>query len=460
MEQRLKAIEDRLSQQTTYQQALEEERRRREQIVLEFTQFMSTLPQEAQEAYRRHFLSSQNIRALSPTDFIRSRAVCRSWFVAATNETRRNKPCTPLLLLAGDAIDENSEYRTIFSLSDDKTYRFHLPQIRDRRCVGSADSWLVTVDDVAELHLFNPFTGAEHDLPSITTLSVIQGVERDAAGGVTGYIIHAMPRDAESWLFHDLEYMLKYFHTRAVVFAASDDPSSITVFIVYSDYRDLAFARFGDDRWTELNAICPYSFFTDVALHKGQYYGVVSGAGHCVAFDISSSPPRMTFVGPPNHGGTVQRFYLVESLDGDLLQIWRHESWVTPDGDYDGELSSGRVRETQGFTVFRLDPKGRAMVRLERLEEGTALFLGDNRSTLLKTRELPELKENCIYFTDGESEQYISHRRMRRDVGVFNMKDGAVQPLYPRDSPTNRLAWPPPVWLTTCSSSLFLPSYR
>ncbi|ONK71569.1 uncharacterized protein A4U43_C04F10040 [Asparagus officinalis] len=156
----------------------------------------------------------------------------------------------------------------------------------------------------------------------------------------------------------------------------------------------------------------------------------------------------MTFVGPPNYVYTRQRFYLVESLDGDLLQIWRDESWVTPDGDYDGELSSGLIHETQGFTVFRLDPKGRAMVRLERLEEGTALFLGDNRSMLLKTRELPELKENCIYFTDGESEQYISHRRMRRDVGVFDMKDGVVQPLYPRDSPINRLTWPPPVWLT------------
>ena len=64
MEQRLKAIEDWQSQQTTYQRALEEERRRREQTVLEFTQFMSTLPQEAQEAYRRRFLSSQVIYIL------------------------------------------------------------------------------------------------------------------------------------------------------------------------------------------------------------------------------------------------------------------------------------------------------------------------------------------------------------------------------------------------------------
>ncbi|XP_020250155.1 uncharacterized protein LOC109827561 [Asparagus officinalis] len=59
MEQRLKVIEDWQSQQTTYQWVTEEERRRQEQTVLEFTQFMSTLPQEAQEAYRRWFMSSQ-----------------------------------------------------------------------------------------------------------------------------------------------------------------------------------------------------------------------------------------------------------------------------------------------------------------------------------------------------------------------------------------------------------------
>ncbi|XP_020268033.1 uncharacterized protein LOC109843508 [Asparagus officinalis] len=59
MEQRLKAIEDWQSQQKTYQRIAEEERRRREQRELEFTQFISTLPQEAQEAYRRRFMSDQ-----------------------------------------------------------------------------------------------------------------------------------------------------------------------------------------------------------------------------------------------------------------------------------------------------------------------------------------------------------------------------------------------------------------
>ncbi|XP_020266460.1 uncharacterized protein LOC109846710 [Asparagus officinalis] len=60
MEQRMKAMEDWQSRrESELLQMAEEERRRREQRELEFTQFISTLPSDAQEAYRRRFLADQ-----------------------------------------------------------------------------------------------------------------------------------------------------------------------------------------------------------------------------------------------------------------------------------------------------------------------------------------------------------------------------------------------------------------
>ncbi|XP_020263139.1 uncharacterized protein LOC109839118 [Asparagus officinalis] len=60
MEQRMKAMEDWQShRESELLQMAEEERRRREQRELEFAQFISTLPSDSQEAYRRRFMADQ-----------------------------------------------------------------------------------------------------------------------------------------------------------------------------------------------------------------------------------------------------------------------------------------------------------------------------------------------------------------------------------------------------------------
>ena len=62
MEQRMKAMEDWQSRrESELLQMAQEERRRREQRELEFAQFISTLPSDSQEAYRRRFLADQVI---------------------------------------------------------------------------------------------------------------------------------------------------------------------------------------------------------------------------------------------------------------------------------------------------------------------------------------------------------------------------------------------------------------
>ncbi|KAF0901760.1 hypothetical protein E2562_006226 [Oryza meyeriana var. granulata] len=59
----------------------------------------------------------------------------------------------------------------------DKPYHHLLPDgapLRDRYVVGSSRGWLVTADEVSELHLHNPITGAQFPLPPLRSLSPVR----------------------------------------------------------------------------------------------------------------------------------------------------------------------------------------------------------------------------------------------------------------------------------------------
>ncbi|KAF0895675.1 hypothetical protein E2562_014294 [Oryza meyeriana var. granulata] len=53
------------------------------------------------------------------------------------------------------------------------------PPIRGRRIIGSSHGWIITIDDMCELHLLNPVTGDQIVLPSITTIEQIEPVYND-----------------------------------------------------------------------------------------------------------------------------------------------------------------------------------------------------------------------------------------------------------------------------------------
>ncbi|KAG8095219.1 hypothetical protein GUJ93_ZPchr0012g21451 [Zizania palustris] len=74
------------------------------------------------------------------------------------------------------------------SLSDGRAYVIPrpAPAVSDHICVGSSDDWLVTADATSMLHLLNALTGAQVQLPSVTTLPFIDA-SSDAEGRVVSY---------------------------------------------------------------------------------------------------------------------------------------------------------------------------------------------------------------------------------------------------------------------------------
>ena len=95
-------------------------------------------------------------------------------------------------------------------------------------------------------------------------------------------------------------------------------------------------------------------------------------------------------------------------------------------------------RHTETDTVRR-------WVRVQSLGD-KAMFLGNNSCTFVFAQDFPELKQNCIYFTDDYWEFALSTRGNDRDIGVCNLEDGTITPCYPQDIP--KLNWPPPIWIT------------
>ena len=129
----------------------------------------------------------------------------------------------------------------------------------------------------------------------------------------------------------------------------------------------------------------------------------------------------------------VFRKYLAESLDGDLVLVWReHRSSNGGDGDSDDSSTSddddGDYAEpdpTVGFQVFvlREGRQGRREWKELRDLGGAALFIGYNSAVFFPAGEVPGLLPDCIYFSD-DTVGIISCRNKQepRDMGVFTFQ--------------------------------------
>ncbi|CAN6234319.1 unnamed protein product [Urochloa humidicola] len=82
------------------------------------------------------------------------------------------KPEAPCLILAGAAGGAEEEAKaSVFSLAAGRAAAVRAPDpaMRGHVVVGSSGGWLVTADARGTLRMANPVTGAQGDLPAITT---------------------------------------------------------------------------------------------------------------------------------------------------------------------------------------------------------------------------------------------------------------------------------------------------
>lgn len=67
---------------------------------------------------------------------------------------------------------------------------------------------------------------------------------------------------------------------------------------------------------------------------------------------------------------------------------------------------------------------------------------------LVMARQFSGLKGNCMYFTDDRL-KYTSFGNERTDMGIFDMEDETIQPLFQdRAHPL----FSPPIWIYTSRS--------
>nr|XP_010911782.1 uncharacterized protein LOC105037863 [Elaeis guineensis] len=125
--------------------------------------------------------------------------------------------------------------RRFFSHLDQKMYKIHLSEIHGRLCIGSSEGWLITVDELSELHALNPLTRASLALPSVATFFDIVDVVRDSDSRITDYVVGY---DNLGEVPYEVEHMRSYYYLKAIL-----DHSSAAVAVIHGEFNDLSFAH-------------------------------------------------------------------------------------------------------------------------------------------------------------------------------------------------------------------------
>ncbi|KAF5199489.1 F-box skip23-like protein [Thalictrum thalictroides] len=308
---------------------------------------------------------------------------------------------------------------------DQVVYQIELPEAHQMRCVGSTGNWLITVDKSRMIHLLNPFTRAQIDLPSQSTFET--GFDDDGVGLTPEYhrdcllkkvIISSTPSSSKDWI----------------------------VMAIYHYHRKLAIARPGDVSWTTLET--PLDYVIDIIFFKNQFY-TVNCRGILMVCDIgddvhSSKACVLTERLPKK---TVQEnMYLVELL-GELLLVIKFVLDLDDREDEDNEEIKLPAYKTEKFEIYKLDFANKKWKEVNSLGE-YCLFLGFNTSVSVRAVS-GFLKKNCIYFTDDFTLGYRGNRIPGgSDMGVFDLEDKSIQPHYRGES---TCYYSPPIWLIPTS---------
>nr|XP_029124464.1 uncharacterized protein LOC105059250 [Elaeis guineensis] len=226
---------------------------------------------------------------------------------------------------------------------------------RTRRCTKSSDGWLITVDEISELHALNSLTGSSLALPSVTTFPNVGGAVRNSDGQITDYVIVC---DDLREVPYEVERMRMCYYAKAILHPSSAG-SGHTVVVIYGQFNSLALAYAGDESWTQLQPPHPRTFM-DIIFRKGLLHAM-EYTGELMVFDLDTpGSPMVTWVaGPDSRLGCYNQKCLVKSPDGKgMFQVWRDSDWVPVDGNKQREsVFPGDARMSTEFVIFKLDER-------------------------------------------------------------------------------------------------------
>ncbi|KAH0465178.1 hypothetical protein IEQ34_005281 [Dendrobium chrysotoxum] len=381
---------------------------------------------------------------LSIVDLVRLSVVCTSWNFTPANYALLGFQCrpSPWLLLSND-VGEASDTLTFHELTiegEEAVVSFHRrfssigSHTYGRRCFGSKDGWLVTLDKINLIpRLFNPVTKAEISLPSLYEFIDPQfapdGSLRDSCNEIFFDITSDDLRDI-------------YFHK----FIVSSNDTSGTVVVIYGITKALALARSEDLTWVLGPQLSLYSRedeeqFEDVCYNEeNQTFYAITNFSMVLAFDLNGQNVELICESGPNPYYRTRNFdcmYYIAILSGALLRIER-----VIDITHDSQCNA----TTMTMFVFKFMPEVvtssssySPWILINELGE-YSIFVGCNQTFSLHHTVAIGIKPNCIYFTDHWSNMLPGY--VDCDVGVFDLYNDRIQYILHRHPRTN---WPPSI---------------
>ncbi|XP_015883565.3 putative F-box protein At5g55150 [Ziziphus jujuba] len=347
------------------------------------------------------------LKRLGFLDIVHFRAVCSSWnrvarFYITSPIYFPLMPQTPLLMFRKN--------RRFFNLSDSRTYKTTRKQrqgrlgfydYEDSWFVGSSYGWLVIfIKKLKVLHILNPlsFERIQIQLPSNMS--------------------------------KDIRFIFKAIISCDLCRRSTSSSSKSFCIVVCGTFQDkLGFLMHEDTTTTATTTTATtktsittttstthlvgdgHQIYIDIICHNGMLYAL-SYVGLVEVWDFLSHPfprkvldiefsPTVTRLIRKNCKLSRTKSYLVESMG---------ELWFV--------LPIGESVKSMEFVVHKLDYGKKTWVNLDNLSN-QALFISKNECISVLTRDLPEVRENFIYFII----EYWEKKTKKYRVGIYNFKE-------------------------------------
>ena len=207
------------------------------------------------------------------------------------------RSCTPLILswahlqerLAQAECPSAVTCNLYHLLDGNKAYGVSFP----RGCFTACCGWLVLVNELSNLVLYNPFTTRIIPLPPITDFSCVEAVYR-SGGSLEGYHLGTGGR-----VFGSNE-LGTLFYQKAVLSCSPSKGGDYIVMIIHHDSDWLSFVKAGQRNWQVASTlvVSEKDRYADCAYHGGRFY-TVTFLGMVEKWDINGSngPTREVVVG-------------------------------------------------------------------------------------------------------------------------------------------------------------------
>ncbi|KAF6169652.1 hypothetical protein GIB67_004044 [Kingdonia uniflora] len=376
-------------------------------------------------------------RVIYINDFYTFGSVCQSWrYVTKQKHYYSSVRELPWLMLSETSEDNN--VCSFFSLSTNKVFSFQLPEAKGRQC---------------SFGLGNHIRGDFYLCQLFIKKFIFASTQNNNGGGLIVFAIYsntrklAMARSGdEAWtslVYQSWRYVTKQKH-------------------YYSSVRELPWLMLSET--SEDNNVC--SFFS-LSTNKVFSFQLPEAKGRQCSFGLGNHIRGDFYLcqlfikkfiiasTQDNNGGGLIVFAIYSNTRKLAMARSGDEAWTSLDGimhivslwlQLSGNLSMGcHQYTTMCFEIYKcnLHTKRWSKRHSSYGLGGFSLFVGANSSFALSDSDYPELKRNCIYFTDDTC-LYYQYECGRYNMGVFDFKKLAIQPLY--SVPGTISQFSPPVW--------------